>query len=94
VIDTYSKVSFVKLYDRKNALVAAKVLNDKAIPWFEEQNAHILRMLTDRGTEHCGKRKSHEYEPYLSTKDIDHTRTKAKSPQTNGIYERFLQTIK
>ena len=84
---------FVKLYDRKNALVAAEVLNDKVVPWFEEQNVRILRTLTDRGTEYCGRREDHEYELYLSIEDIDHTRTRAKSPQTNGICERFHQTI-
>jgi transposase InsO family protein len=93
VIDTYSKVAFAKLYDRKNALVAADVLNDKVIPWFEEQNVAILRVLTDRGTEYCGSREHHEYELYLNIEDIDHTRTKAKHPQTNGICERFHQTI-
>lgn len=66
VIDTYSKVAFIKLYDRKNALVAAEVLNDKVVPWFEEQNVRILRTLTDRGTEYCRKKESHEYELYLS----------------------------
>ena len=93
VIDTYSRVAFVKLYDRKNALVAAEVLNDKVIPWFEEQDVRILRILTDRGTEYCGKRDSHEYNLYLSIEDIDHTRTKTQSPQTNGVCERFHQTI-
>ena len=29
VVDTYTKVAFVKLYDRKNALVASDILNDK-----------------------------------------------------------------
>ena len=93
VIDTYSKVAFTKLYDRKNALVAAEVLNDKVIPWFEEQDVSILRILTDRGTEYCGNREHHEFELYLDIEDIEHTRTKAKSPQTNGICERFHQTI-
>lgn len=93
VIDTYSKVAFVKLYDRKNALVAADMLNDKVIPWFEEQDVRILRVLTDRGTEYCGAREHHEYELYLAVEDIDHSRTKAKHPQTNGICERFHQTI-
>jgi len=36
VVDTYSKVSFAKLYDRKNAITAADVLNGRVIPWFEE----------------------------------------------------------
>lgn len=93
VIDTYSKVAFVKLYDRKNAIVAAEVLNDKVVPWFEEQDVRVLRMLTDRGTEYCGKLEHHEYELYLAIEDIDHTRTRARSPQTNGICERFHQTI-
>lgn len=93
VIDTYTRVAFVKLYDKKNALVAAEMLNDKVIPWFEEQGVRALRILTDRGTEYCGKIESHPYQLYLAIEDIDHTRTKAKSPQTNGICERFHQTI-
>lgn len=93
VIDTYSKVAFVKLYDRKNALVAAEILNDRVIPWFEEQDVRVLRILTDRGTEYCGSLEHHEYQLYLALEDIDHTKTKAKSPQTNGICERFHQTI-
>lgn len=93
VIDTYTRVAFVKLYDRKNALVAAELLNDRVLPWFEEQGVRVLRTLTDRGTEYCGSIEHHEYELYLAIEDIDHTRTKAKSPQTNGICERFHQTI-
>jgi transposase InsO family protein len=49
-------------------------------------------MLTDRGTEFCGTQ-SHEYELYLAVEDIDHSRTKTKSPQTNGICERFHRTV-
>lgn len=93
VIDTYSKVAFVKLYDRKNALVAADMLNDKVIPWFEEEEIRVLRILTDRGTEYCGLREHHEYELYLTIEDVEHTKTKARHPQTNGICERFHQTI-
>ncbi len=92
-IDTYSKVAFVKLYDRKNALVAADVLNDKIVPFFEQNDVRLLRVLTDRGTEYCGNREEHEYQLYLALEDIDHTKTKAKSPQTNGICERFHRTI-
>jgi transposase InsO family protein len=93
VIDTYSKVAFAKLYDRKNALVAADMLNDQVIPWFEEEEVRVLRVLTDRGTEYCGSREHHEYELYLSIEDMDHTRTKARHPQTNGICERLHLTM-
>lgn len=33
VIDTYSKIGFAKLYDRKNALVAADMLNNGVVPF-------------------------------------------------------------
>jgi transposase InsO family protein len=92
-IDTYTKVAFAKLYDRKNALVAADMLNDRVLPFFEEQDVPLLRILTDRGTEYCGQREHHEYQLYLAVEDIDHSRTKAKSPQTNGICERFHRTL-
>jgi transposase InsO family protein len=92
-IDTYTKVAFAKLYDRKNALVAADMLNDRILPFFEEQDVSLLRILTDRGTEYCGQREHHEYQLYLAVENIDHSRTKTKHPQTNGICERFHKTI-
>jgi len=92
-IDTYSKVVFAKLYDRKTPITAADLLNDRVLPFFEEQGIAVIRMLTDRGTEYCGNPEHHEYELYLAVEDIDHTRTKARSPQTNGICERFHRTV-
>ena len=93
VVDTYSKVSFAKLYQMKTAISAADILNDKVMPFFEEKNIPVLRVLTDRGTEFCGRPEDHEYELFLAIKDIDHTKTKARHPQTNGICERFHRTI-
>lgn len=92
-IDTYCKVAFAKVYDRKNALVAADMLNDRVVPFFEEHDVPLLRVLTDRGTEYCGKREDHEYQLYLTLEDIDHSKTKAGSPQSNGICERFHKTV-
>lgn len=92
-IDTYTKVAFAKVYDRKNALVAADLLNDRVIPFFEEHEIPLLRILTDRGTEYCGAREHHEYQLYLDLENIDHTRTRARHPQTNGICERFHKTM-
>ena len=92
-IDTYSRVAFAKVYDRKNALVAADMLNDKVLPFYQQQSIDLLRILTDRGTEYCGAREHHEYQLYLTIEDIDHTKIKAKSPQTNGICERFHRTM-
>ena len=92
-IDTYSKIAYAKLYDRRNALVAADLLNDRVLPFFEEHSLPLLRILTDRGTEYCGAREHHEYQLYLAVENIDHSRTKARHPQTNGICERFHKTM-
>jgi Winged helix-turn helix/Integrase core domain len=92
-IDTYTKVAFAKLYDRKNAIVAADMLNDRVLPFFEQEGVRLLRVLTDRGTEYCGALEHHEFELYLAIEDIDHSKTKARHPQTNGICERFHKTI-
>ncbi len=92
-IDTYSRVAHAKLYDRKNALVAADLLNDRVVPWFELQGVSLLRILTDRGTKYCGNREHHEYQLYLAIEDIDHSKTRARRPQSNGICERFHKTI-
>jgi len=92
-IDTYSKVGFAKLYERKTPITAADLLNDRVIPFFDSHTIALSRILTDRGTEYCGNHERHPYELYLALEDIDHTRTKARSPQTNGIVERFHKTI-
>ncbi|WP_460030157.1 DDE-type integrase/transposase/recombinase, partial [Mannheimia haemolytica] len=84
-IDTYSKVAFAKLYTMKTAISAADMLNDKVLPYFESQGLPMLRILTDRGSEYCGKVENHDYELYLAINDIEHTKTKVKHPQTNGI---------
>jgi transposase InsO family protein len=93
VIDTYSSVSFAKVYTAKIPVTAADILNDQVIPFFEGHDIPILRVLTDRGTEFCGAPDKHAYELYLQLYDIEHTKTKVKSPQTNGICERVHQTI-
>ena len=92
-VDTYSKVALTKLYTTKTPITAADLLNDKVLPYFAEQNVPVLRILTDRGTEYCGKLEQHDYQLYLAMNDLEHTRTKAASPQTNGICERFHKTI-
>jgi transposase InsO family protein len=93
-VDTYAKVAFTKLYTTKTPIAAADLLNDRVLPFYEEHQVPLLRILTDRGTEYCGRVEQHEYQLYLAVNDIDHTRTKAQSPQTNGICERFLSTVR
>jgi len=92
-VDTYSKVAFCKLYTTKTPITAADILNDKVLPFFEQYRLPMLRILTDRGTEYCGRVEKHDYQLYLAINDIDHTKTKAMSPQTNGICEKNFKKI-
>ncbi|EMO7189188.1 transposase, partial [Pluralibacter gergoviae] len=77
----------------KTPITAADLLNDRVLPFYASQGLSMLRILTDRGTEYCGKVEPHDYQLYLAINDIEHTKTKAMSPQTNGICERFHKTI-
>jgi transposase InsO family protein len=86
-------VANCKLYVTKTPITAADLLNDRVLPFYESQGLPMLRILTDRGTEYCGKVEQHDYQLYLAINDIEHTKTKAMSPQTNGICERFHKTI-
>lgn len=93
VVDTYSKVAFGKLYTTKTPITAAEILNDRVLPFFEEHGMGVIRMLTDRGTEYCGSPETHDYQLFLAVNDIEHSRTKTRHPQTNGICERFHKTV-
>jgi transposase InsO family protein len=92
-IDTYSRVAFAKLYTSKHAITSADLLNDRVLPFFEEQQIPLLRILTDRGTEYKGKPEHHEYELYLNLEGIEHSKTQVRHPQTNGICERLHRTM-
>ena len=92
-VDTYSKWAAAKLYTTKTPITAADMLNDRVLPFFEEHDMGVLRILTDRGTEYCGNREQHDYQLFLAVSNIEHTKTKARHPQTNGICERFHKTI-
>jgi transposase InsO family protein len=92
-IDTYSNVGFAKVYNDKTALAAADFLNDKVLPHYDQNGISLLRVLTDRGTEYCGKPENHPYQLFLHLTDIEHTRTKVRHPQTNGCTEKLNQTI-
>ena len=92
-VDTHSKWATAKLYATKTPITAAELLNDRVLPFFASQEMGIIRMLTDRGTEYCGKMETHDYELYLAVNGIEHTKSRARHPQTNGICERFHKTI-
>lgn len=86
-------MAFAKLYQSKHAVTSGDNLNDRVLPFFEEQQLPILRILTDRGTEYKGKPEHHEYELYLQIEGIEHSKTKVRHPQSNGICERLHRTM-
>lgn len=92
-IDTHSNIGFAKVYTDKTALVAADFLNDKVLPFFDAQGMDLLRVLTDRGTEYCGRIETHPYQLFLHLSGIEHSRTKVRHPQTNESTERLNPTI-
>ena len=94
LVDTYCRFGFAKLYVEKTAITAAYMLNEVVLPWFAEQDIPLLRVLTDRGTEYCGRIDNHAYQLFLAVENSDHSKTKARSPQTNGICERFHKAMK
>jgi hypothetical protein len=91
-IDTYAKVTFAKLYDRKTPVTAADLVNDRVVPFYDAREVRLCRVLTDRGTEYCGNPEHHEYELYLALEDIDHSRTKTRSPQTTDVIDKCFLT--
>lgn len=92
-IDTYAKVAFTKLYDRKNALVAAAMLNDTVVPFTSNMTCAYYGYLPIGARNIAAQETSMNSNYTWPIEDIDHTKTKAKSPQTNGICERFHRTI-
>jgi len=93
VIDTHANIGFAKAYLEKTAITAADMLNDKVLPYYDERLIRIQRVLTDNGTEYCGRVEFHPYELFLHLNSLEHTRTKVRHPQTNGSVERLNQII-
>lgn len=54
----------------------------------------MLRILTNRGTEHCGRVELHDYQLYLAINDIDHTKTKAMYSNKTILNEFYQATFR
>ena len=93
VIDTYGSFAFAKLYTHKTALTAADILIDMVLPYYKKLNIPVVNILTDNGSEYCGKYPQHDYQLMLKLFNINHRRTRVNCPQTNGFVERFNRTV-
>lgn len=92
VIDTYGSFAFGFLHTTKQPEAAVAVVHNDVLPFYKEQGLPVKAILTDNGREYCGT-EAHPYELYLELNDIEHRRTKVRSPQTNGFVERFNRTV-
>ncbi len=93
VVDTFGSYAFGFLHTSKRPECAAAILHNDVLPFYSEREIPVDAVLTDNGREFCGT-ESHPYEIYLALNDIEHRRTKIRSPQTNGGFgERFNRTI-
>ena len=84
-VDTYAKTAQAKLYTTKTPITAADMPNDKVLPFFEENELPVLRILTDRGTEYCGRAEYHDYQLFLAINDIEHTKTAPRRFKWNSV---------
>lgn len=92
VVDTYGSYGFGFLHTSKQPEAAVAVLHNEVLPFYADLGLPVQAILTDNGREFCGT-DNHAYELYLALNDIEHRRTKVRSPQTNGFVERFQRTV-
>jgi len=93
VIDTYGSYGFACIFSSKRPEASVALLHNDVLPQYKEWGIDVQTLLTDNGREYCGT-DAHPYELYLQLNDIEHRRTKVRSPQTNGFVERFNRTLK
>ena len=93
VIDCHSRYAWARLYTTKLPVTAIHVLNNDVLPFFEKHHARVHAVISDNGREFCGRPDHHPYELFLQLEDIEHRKTKIKSPQTNGFVERLHRTL-
>ncbi|GHT52479.1 IS481 family transposase [Spirochaetia bacterium] len=93
VVDCHSRFAWGHLYTSKVPVTAVHVLNDKVLPFFEEQNCPVSTVLSDNGREYCGRPEQHPFELFLQLENIEHRTTQVRRPQSNGIVERLHRTL-
>jgi transposase-like protein len=92
MVDTYGSYAFGFLHAGKKAECAATLLHNDVLPFYEKHDIKVSSILTDNGPEFCGTQ-NHPFELYLGLNDIEHRRTKIRTPRTNGFIERFNRTV-
>jgi transposase InsO family protein len=92
VVDAYGSYAFGFLHVSKQPEAAVAVLHNDVLPFYRDLDLPIRAVLTDNGREFCAT-EQHPYELYLALNDIEHRRTRIRTPKTNGFVERFNGTV-
>lgn len=66
-------------------------MNNRLLSFYQLQDLPILRILTDRGTEYCGKIELLNYELYLAANDIDTQRRKLHHHKVMESVNTFIR---
>jgi transposase InsO family protein len=93
VIDTFCSLAFAKCYSSKMPITACDLLYERVLPFYDALGMPVQSILTDNGREFCGKPESHPYELLLAMEDVEHRRTRVRTPRTNGFVERMNRTL-
>lgn len=92
VVDTHGSFAFGFLHVNKQPEAAVAVLHNEVLPFYGKLDLPVTAVLTDNGREFYATER-HRYELDLALNDIEHKRTKVRTPRTNGIVERFNGTV-
>ena len=92
VVDTHGSYAFGFLHVSKQPEAAVAVLHNDVLPFYDQLGLPVQAVLTDNGREFCGTER-HPYELYLALNDIEHRKTRVRTPRTNGFVERFNGTV-
>ena len=99
MLDCFSRYVWARLYTSKLPVTAVQILNDHALPFFEDHGLKVQTILSDpanpscNGPEYCGRPDQHPYELFLQPEEIEHRTTPVGRPQSNGYIERFHRTL-
>ena len=93
IVDVFCSLAFAKVYTSKMPITACDLLYDRVLPFYEELGVKVGAILTDNGREFCGRADQHPYELLLAMDEIEHRRTRVRSPRTNGVVERMNRTL-
>jgi hypothetical protein len=91
VVDTYSSVAFAKVYTAKVPVTATDTLNDRVIPFFEQQEIPVLRVITDRGTEFCGTPDKHPMSFICSSMRLNIQRQRCEFLRPMAFVKDFIR---